>query len=200
MELLDNNGYTLTFLKISVYHTNVYCEAFSGTKPVKRSGNYLILIHPQKKPTRSSTEIPDTKQFQPNSGSTNSLQTMSSHSTTPTERNIQSVTVEGAYQSISFQSSTNNPDLKIQDTPFAANITVILVGWPLAAVFICLFISILLYIMATKRRSKASHSSTRVVQTTQDEDAEAYEELHGQAASTGYKETAPSSYQELIFK
>ncbi len=82
--------------------------------------------------------------------------------------------------------------------------TVTLVGWPVAAVFICLFISSLLYIIVTKRRSKANANTTCVVQTTQNEDAEAYEEmetqLHGQDASTGHKESAQSSYQKLIFK
>ncbi len=62
----------------------------------------------------------------------------------------------------------------------------------------------LLYIIVTKRRSKAYPNSTRVVQTTKDEYAEAYEEmetqLHGQAASTYRKETAPPSYKKLILK
>ena len=74
----------------------------------------------------------------------------------------------------------------------------------LAAVSTLLFLASLLYIILTKRRSKADPNSTRVVQTAPDEDANAYEEmetqLHGQAASTGHKETSPSSYQDLIFE
>ncbi len=62
----------------------------------------------------------------------------------------------------------------------------------------------MMYNIVTKRRSKANRKSTRLVQLSHVEDAEAYEEietqLHGQADSTGAKEITPSSYQELIFK
>ena len=49
--------------------------------------------------------------------------------------------------------------------------TVTLVGWFLAAVSTLLFLASLLYIILTKRRSKANPNSTRVVQTAPDEDA-----------------------------
>ena len=44
-----------------------------------------------------------------------------------------------------------------------------------------------------------------IVQTAPDEDANAYDEemetqLHGQAASTGHKETLPSSYRDLMIQ
>ncbi len=86
---------------------------------------------------------------------------------------------------------SSNPSSGFMDS------TVISVGWSLAAVFICLFISSLLYIIVTKRRSKANPSSTRVVQTTQDEDAEAYEELHDKTLA--WLEKAPDQNMPHLF-
>ena len=116
------------------------------------------------------------------------------------------MTVEGARQSPPIYPSTKNPDPKLPDSFSVDNTTFIgfTVGCTLAAVFALLFFALLLYTIVSKRRSKANPNSTRVVQTAPDEDANTYEEmetqLHGQAASTGRKETSPSSYQDLIFK
>ncbi len=217
----DNDGQTLTFLKISINYTNVYCQAFSETKYMKSSDRYQIIIHHQRKPitfttqvyetvetttvnpaefphdtdepsatqvpeTEESltvnpaefphdtdepfaTQVPKTEKSQLSPGSKNSLNTVY-QSTTPVERNIQSVTRGGAPQSTSTLPSTNSSHLNITDSSLDY-IILIFVGEVITALCLMLVISFLVYCLVFKKKSKAAHNA-RSASTTQDDGGE----------------------------
>ncbi len=190
----DNNK-TMTMLSLTMRDngTAVKCMVFRGSMSITvETISGLLLVHRNEVTMETYTGEISTSQMTINpsvllNGSLNQQSTPSPLQT---------------FSFLPTKKQDPDPDC-INAFSESTNSTVVVVGWPLATVFICLFIASLLYIIMTKRRSKDNPNSTRVVQTTQNEDAEAYQEmeteLHGQA-STGHTETAPSSYQELIFK
>lgn len=121
-----------------------------------------------------------------------------SYSTTATER-IPSVTVEGAHPSPSIHPSTQNPDLKPQDSSSVGNTTLIIAV--ITAVLLMLVISFLIYCLVFKRQSKATHN-TRSASTPQDDggesDADGISEtqLHGDTPRCDQENEHTSSADE----
>ena len=157
----DNNK-TLTMERLTMRDngTAVKCMVFSGaTSATGNTTSGVLLVHRDEVTT---DEVSTSQMAVTTSHPPTRYPAISSTDSVPRDRPYRQSTTSAPDTPSTLPTKKQDPDPDSKNpSSGSTDSTVILVGWPLAAVAILLLIASLLYIIVTKRRSKANPNSTR---------------------------------------